>query len=141
MACKSEGPQREAAQPRNLYWIYSFPIYRPHTPHREEVSAALSLSPKTMCYGTHMSTHNRVNTHTHTHSQKYTDLVYLQGTLPHSKEVITAHFLSLWELHRGQGILRCVRDRQVERIIQAIDTVSYLRLTIVSLMEKYCSDI
>lgn len=33
------GPQREAAQPCNLYWIYSFPIARPHKPHREEVPA------------------------------------------------------------------------------------------------------
>lgn len=27
-------PQREAAQPCNLYWIYSFPIYRPCAPPR-----------------------------------------------------------------------------------------------------------
>lgn len=75
-----------------------------------------------------------------THTPRHTHLVYLQGTLPHSKEVITAHFLSLWELHRGQGILRFVRDRQTdrqtERSVQAIDTVSYLRLTIVSHMEN-----
>lgn len=42
---KSAGPQREAAQPCNLYWIYSFPIYRPHKPHREEVPAPHFLSP------------------------------------------------------------------------------------------------
>lgn len=113
LACKSEGPQREAAQPCNLYWIYSFPIYRPHTPHREEVSTALSLSPKTICYDTHMSTHNRVNTHMQTLSGTHIlYLVYLRGTLPHSKEVITAHFQSLWELCRGQAILRFVIDRK-----------------------------
>ena len=50
--------------------------------------------------------------------QTHTYLVYLQGTLPHSKEVRTAHFLSLWELHWGQDILRSERQtgsRQTDR--------------------------
>lgn len=70
LACKSEGPQREVANPCNLYWIYSFSISRPHAPHREEVSIALTLSPKTICYDTHMSTHNGVNTHRQPHTQR-----------------------------------------------------------------------
>ncbi len=50
-----------------------------------------------------------------THTQMHTHLVYLQGTLPHSKEVIAAHFLSLWELHQGQDILRFVRQTDSKR--------------------------
>lgn len=124
-------------QPCNLYWIYSFPICGPQTPRREEVSTALSLSPKTICYDTHRGTHNGVNTHRQTHTYRGTrPVVHLQGTLPHSKEVIAAHFLSLWEVHWGQDILRFVTDRNTQRITRTTDTVSYFELVIVCHMDN-----
>lgn len=50
-------------------------------PHREEVSTALTMSPKTICYDTHMSTHN-VCKHTQADTPSEVHLVYLQVTLP-----------------------------------------------------------
>lgn len=63
-------PSGRQRSPAIYIGFIPFPSTGPTHPHREEVSTALSLSPKTICYDTHMSTHNRVNTHACTHTSE-----------------------------------------------------------------------
>lgn len=123
-------PSGRQRSPAIYIGFIPFPSTGPTHPTERKSQLHSLCPPKTICYGTHII----VYTHTSRDTLRDIHLVYLQGTLPHSKEVITTYFLSLWELHWGQDIRRFVRDRQ--RAILDIDTVSYVSLTIVCLMEN-----